>query len=343
MSAPGPLRIALLGAWHVHAKDFAREAREHPAVALAAVWDADAAAGREAAAAFGAPFAPSLDALLARAGAAGAARLDGAVVTTATADHAAVIPAALRAGLPVLTEKVLAPTRAGAARIAAVARETGTPLHVALPRLALGTTTAAREAIAAGALGRVTHARVRIAHNGAAPTAEQPAGWLPARFFDPAAAGGGALIDLGAHPLYLLRDLLGMPEAVSASFGFATGRAVEDHAVATLRYANGALGVAETGFVSAGPFTALEVNGTEGNLLLSPHDGVLRLRRRGEAWRELPVPPDGPTPFAAWAAMLPARGHDPANLAAALDLSSLAEAAYRSAAEGRPAPVPGGA
>jgi predicted dehydrogenase len=337
---PSPLPIAILGAWHVHARDYAREAAAHPAVDLVAVWDDDAARGQAFAGEWGTAFAPDLDGLLT--GAMGG--LAGVVVTTATTAHETVIPAALRAGLPVFTEKVLAPTRAGAERIAAAARETGLPIHVSLPRLSFGTTTAARDIVASGVLGRVTHARVRVAHNGAAPTPEQPDGWLPARFFDPAAAAGGALIDLGAHPLYLLRELLGMPESVQAAYGFATGRPLEDHAVVVLRYgdgpAAGALGVAETGFVSAGPFTALEVNGTEGNLLLSPHDGALRLRRRGGPWEAVPVPPDGPTPFVAWVALLPERRQDPANLAAALDLSALAEAANRSAAGGRPVPLP---
>jgi 1,5-anhydro-D-fructose reductase (1,5-anhydro-D-mannitol-forming) len=332
-----PRRLAVLGAWHVHAKDYAREAAAHPGVDLAVVWDPDGERGRAFAAEWGAAFEPDLRAVLARAG----EDLHGAVVTTATRDHEEVIPAALQAGLPVFAEKVLAPSRDGAERIAAVARETGLPLHVSLPRLAFGTTRAARGVVDAGDLGRVTHGRVRVAHNGAAPTAEQPAGWLPARFFDPSEAAGGALIDLGAHPLYLLRELLGMPADVAASYGFATGRAVEDHAVVVLRYADGALGVAETGFVSAGPFTELEVNGTEGNLLLSPHDGVLRLRRRGGPWEEVAVPADGPTPFESWVARLPERRPDPANLAAALDLSALAEAANRSAAAGRPVAVPG--
>ena len=88
--------------------------------------------------------------------------------------------------------------------------------------------------------------RCRLAHDGAVGD-----GWLPPQFFDPVEAGGGALVDLGCHPVYLTRLFLGgMPETVSAVYGHVTGRAVEDNAVVTMRHATGAVAIAETGFVT---------------------------------------------------------------------------------------------
>ena len=76
----------------------------------------------------------------------------------------------------------------------------------------------------------MTYARVRLAHDGGSR------GWLPERFFDPAAAVGGALTDLGCHPVYLVQRFLGStPQTVSASYGSQGGRAVEDNAVVTAR------------------------------------------------------------------------------------------------------------
>ena len=56
----------------------------------------------------------------------------------------------------------------------------------------------------AASLGRLTLVRVRLAHDGALGD-----GWLPEHFYDPAATAGGALIDLGCHPMYLARLFLG--------------------------------------------------------------------------------------------------------------------------------------
>ncbi|CAA9585076.1 MAG: hypothetical protein AVDCRST_MAG59-5367 [uncultured Thermomicrobiales bacterium] len=323
------LRLALLGTWHVHAKDHAADALAHPGTEHVAVWDDDPARGAAFAAERGLPFEPDLGALLAR------ADIGGVTVTAETTAHEPLIGAALDAGKHVFTEKPLALSLAVARRLADRAAA-GRILGVSLVRQRWGTTLAMRDLIAAGAIGAPTAARVRVAHPGAVPTPEQPTGWLPSRFLDPAEAGGGALADLGAHPLYLLRLLLGMPERVLAVGGRVSGRPLEDNGVALLAYAGGALGVAETGFVSRGPFSAVEVHGTEGNLLLSPRDGTLRLRAAGdEGWQEVTVPADGPTPFAAWVDAVGRGEADAAQVALALDLSALVEAAARSMAEGR--------
>ena len=36
-----PLRVAVIGAWHVHAGDYARQTVAHPETELIAVWDDD--------------------------------------------------------------------------------------------------------------------------------------------------------------------------------------------------------------------------------------------------------------------------------------------------------------
>ena len=41
------VRVAVLSFWHVHAKDYARAAAEHPSVDLVAAWDEDAGRGRD--------------------------------------------------------------------------------------------------------------------------------------------------------------------------------------------------------------------------------------------------------------------------------------------------------
>ena len=76
------------------------------------------------------------------------------------------------------------------------------------------------------------------------------------------------MIDLGAHPMYLLCALLGEPKSVQSTFTHVTGKTVEDNAVSILSFDGGAIGVSETGFVSSHyPFT-IELGGVDGSLLM---------------------------------------------------------------------------
>lgn len=179
---------------------------------------------------------------------------------------------------------------------------------------------------------------MRVSHDGALPSAASPRGWLPERFFDPRQSAGGVTIDFGAHPLYLLAHLLGMPEQVSAAYGRFTGRAVEDHSVVTMLYPNGAIGVAEASFLGASAPFSVEAHGTKGSLLYDP-SGSLRTRRRdAERWSAVRVPAGGKSPFGRWVELSTQGKTDPENVRAALELSAVAEAANLSAREGRPVP-----
>jgi 1,5-anhydro-D-fructose reductase (1,5-anhydro-D-mannitol-forming) len=261
--------------------------------------------------------------------------VDGVVVTTPTVAHREVIPAAARAGKHIFAEKVIAPTLGEAREVVEEVEEAGVTFVISLPRLYAGYTQAIREASAGGAIGEPTYLRVRVSH-GALPSAANPHGWLPERFFDPRQSAGGFTIDFGAHPLYLLAHLLGMPEEVSAVYGRFTGRAVEDHSVVTMLYPNGALAVAEASFLgSSAPFL-VEAHGTEGSLLYDPSGGLRTRRRNAERWSAAQVCADGRSPFGRWVELSSAGRTDPENVRAALELSALAESANLSAHEGRP-------
>ena len=316
--------------WHVHAQDYAREAEEHPGAEVVAIWDEDADRGRSEAAKRVVDFHEDLDDVLAR------EDVDGIVVTTPTTSHPEIIPRAARAGKHVFTEKVIAPTLREAEEIASEVQRAGVAFVVSLPRLYAGYTRAIAKAFAEGRLGQVTYLRVRVSHDGALPQEGSPRGWLPDRFFDARESAGGVTVDFGAHPLYLVARLLGMPENVRATYGRFTGRGVEDHSVVTLSYPNGAIGVAEASFVgSAAPFL-IEAHGTQGSLLYGPEAGI-RLRRAGSAgWESLETPPDEPSPFRRWVDLASRGETDEENVRVALNLSALAEAANLSATGDRP-------
>ena len=212
----------------------------------------------------------------------------------------------------------------------------GIRFAISYPHLARPAIRKAKEIIGSGRLGRITYARVRNAHDGAS------SGWLPPHFYDPDETAGGAMIDLGAHPMYTLRWLLGEPKSVQSLFTSVCGHRVEDNAVCLLRYEDGLIAVSETGFVSRGlPYT-LEVHGTEGSLIV---EEGLRLADRDSGMEPRPVtdlPAAAPSPLKVWAERCQAGEAIPEEIGigAAVGLSAIMDAAYRAAKEGRAADLP---
>jgi predicted dehydrogenase len=329
------LRLALLSYWHVHAKDYEREARENPNTEVAVVWDDDAERGAENATRIGARFEANLDAVLAD------PEIDGVIVTTATSLHHQVMTAVAKAEKHIFTEKVIAATTAEADEILDAVGAAGVIMTVCLPRISNGYTQAIRGLLDAGELGEIQYSRIRVGHDGALRTAAHPDGWLPVRFYDPATAQGGALLDLGAHPLYLTQYFLGTPARVSSQYGYFTGRALEDNAVVTLAYPNGALAAIEVSFLDNPGTFEIELHGTKGIVRLSAPEMTLERRQGSESRERTPwqpvdgVPADLVSPFDQWVEHVLAGTKNEANLALARALTVLAEASDRSAREGR--------
>ena len=351
------IRVAMLSFWHVHGKDYARAAAEHPETEIVAVWDEVGERGRTEAEERGVPFYVQLDELLAQ------PNIDGVIVDTPTSMHRDVVVAAARAGKHIFTEKVIAATLREAEEIVAAVEQAGVVFVVSMRRLADPATVAIRELISQGALGELTLVRVRDSHSGALRTAERPEGWLPVQFYSPEQAQGGALIDL-CHPVYLTRAFLGRPEGVSAIFGHVSGRVVDDNAVVTLRYPSGAIGVAETAYVAQYAPFSIEVHGTQGSVLYSETgigemiarfrsgatssvggpgsgpDGKLHIRSDNVAgaerqWLVRDVPAGLPPAFDQWVSHIQQGTRATENIELGLDLTAIVEAATRSAATGQ--------
>lgn len=328
------LHVAMLSYWHVHAKDYTRSVLARADCKITAVWDELPERGRSEAEKLGVKFYADLHGLLAD------PDVDAVVVDTPTNMHEEVMIAAAKAGKHIFTEKVLAITTAGADRIIDAVREAGVKLMVSLPRLTEQRVLYVKQAIDDGLLGDVTLVRTRLAHDGALPGERGADGWLPPHFYDRTQCGGGALIDLGCHPMYLAYYCLGFPQAVTAQFGFVTGREVEDNAVATLAYPNGALAVVEAGFASRFSPFSLEAYGTEGCVLAGGATVQLKSSKLGLEGRNgwlmpdrLPTAP--PLPIVQWVEQI-LYGKEPTiTIEQGRALTRLMEAANRSAAEGR--------
>ena len=251
------LKVAMLSRWHVHAEGYAREFKSRDDVLLTAVWDEEPDKGAEFAKKLGISFEADLDKLLGR------DDVDAVCVNAPTNMHPEVLIKAAKAGKHIFTEKVLALTNAEAAEIRKAVEESGVKFCISFPHRTFPHNLFAKKVAEEKLLGEISYMRVRNAHNGAS------AGWLPPHFYDEAQCGGGAMIDLGAHPMYLIPWIMGKPAEVASAFTYVTDHDVEDNAVTIMKYDNGAVAVSETGFVTGyNPFI-LELHGTDGSLMIT--------------------------------------------------------------------------
>lgn len=260
------LKVAMLSGWHVHAKGYANKIRSFDDAEVSVVWDEEPERGQAWAKELGVPFEADLAAACAR------DDVDGVVVDAPTNRHPEVMIAAAEAGKHIFTEKVMALTVAECDEIAAAVREAGVKFCISMPQRCSSTSQFAKQVADEQTIGDVTVLRARVAHNGSV------ADWLPPHFYDPIACGGGAMMDLGAHPMYLARWILGAPKRIASTFNTLTSRTVEDNAVCTIEFACGAIAIVETAFVSTHSPGCLELYGTQGALLIGGPDGGVRIR-----------------------------------------------------------------
>jgi predicted dehydrogenase len=114
-----------------------------------------------------------------------------------------------------------------------------------------------------GALGRILWTRSRETHPG--PHSD----W----FFDPERSGGGALVDMGCHCIEIGRSFIGKDDRPLDAFCWAGTQVhpidAEDHAIALVRYASGAISQIEVSWTFRGGMDLRdEVSGTEGTIWL---------------------------------------------------------------------------
>lgn len=208
-----PTRVGVVGcgtiAYWTHLRVLAR-LRD---VTLVAAADPDPAARERARGACRATLFASTDEMLA------GAELDAVVLCPPTGSLAGAALAACRRGLPFYVEKPLAATAADARAVLAAARDAGVAAAVGFNRRHHPVHLRARALLASGRIGRVR--TVLSAFCEPAPTL--PA-WKRRR-----ASGGGALLDLGAHHVDLVRWMLG-DEIVAAGARLESGASEHDSA-----------------------------------------------------------------------------------------------------------------
>ena len=249
------LNVALVGTWHVHFKGYAGRIAERDDCKITCLWDPDAAEGKKQAEAFSCDYEPDYDKMLAR------DDVDAVLVCTSTDLHYDVMSRAALAGKHIFTEKVLCITYADAEKLRDIVKKSGIKFCISFPWRSRGDFLWVKSAIDSGLIGDVNYCRIRNAHNGAS------SGWLPDTFYEKKTCGGGAMMDLGAHSMYLLNWFFGEPEKAASAFTNVKVQSVEDNAVTLLTYAGGTIGVSETAFVAENNPFELELVGSRGTIL----------------------------------------------------------------------------
>ena len=314
------MNAAMIGTWHVHTNDYATQFSKISGCNIRAAWDSDKERGRTWAEKNGVPFVSQYQEILED------PNIDGIILCSPTNEHPSLMVEAAHHGKHIFTEKVLAITEEEGVAIQRAVKQSGVKFCISFPFKSRPELIAAKRLAESGELGELTHVRVRDAHDGSISD------WLPAHFYDPVECGGGALMDLGAHPVYLLLWFLGFPKEVTAVLSNVTDRPVEDNAVCTMAFANGAIGVAETSFVSKFDSFSFEISGTKGCLLYRNGLSYTSEGTQGKP-REWSGPVDAvPMPLAQWVECIKTgKDEKELDIDRALDLTRVMDAAYRSA------------
>ena len=309
------LNVAMLSKWHVHAAGYARELMAMDDVNVTCIWDEEPERGAAWAKELGVAFEPDLNALLKR------PDVDAVAVDCPTALHPEVITAAARAGKHIFTEKVLALTVKECDEVAKAINEAGVKFCISFPQRCWGRNKYIKGLIDDGTLGQVTVLRVRNAHDGSLRN------WLPDYWYDRDLTGGGAMMDLGAHPMYLASWMMGRPRRIQSMFNNITDRAVEDNSVSTIEFENGAIVISETSLVAPMNPNMFEVYGTKGVVICQDQEIKVKLSGQSEFFTpELPA--DDLPPIRQWVEGILYGREIPFDLAAARDLTELMENAY---------------
>jgi predicted dehydrogenase len=261
------IRVAAIEVSHWHALNDAAYLRHlvaMPDVELVAIQDSDAGLVARRAAEVGSP--PTFTdyrKMLA------AIRPDFVVALGRHRQMAGIAHNLLDQGYPFLMEKPMGINAPEVEGVAAKAARLGAFIAVPLAQRYGPFATRARELLAAGRFGPLSHIYIRINRPGPARYQAWDCAWM----LDPAEAGGGCLRNLGPHGLDMFLHLTGEEARVTGAqlSRRAHERAVEDYASVTLRSASGILGTVEVG-------NCFPRDGTDGEWKIAGRDAILTMK-----------------------------------------------------------------
>ncbi|BBD99525.1 gfo/Idh/MocA family oxidoreductase [Sphingobium amiense] len=185
--------------------------------------------------------------------------VDFLAIVTPNHLHLPAARAALKAGLPVISDKPATATLNEALELRRIVRAAGKPYALTYTYSGYPLVREARARIAAGALGTVRKVVV-----------EYPQGWLAAEAtgkqaewrVDPARSGlGGCIGDIGVHAFHLAEFVTGLTvtELLADLAAVVPGRLLDDDCTVLLRFDNGARGVLMASQISVGERNGLRL------------------------------------------------------------------------------------
>lgn len=281
------IRIACVGGWHSHAKDFpmdrAKKYCSHIPYSIDAVWDDKEDRGREWAAEMGCRYEPDYDALCAD------PNIDAFIITAGTTRHGKLLKKAAAAHKHVFMEKALTTDPMEAAELRDIVNRSGIHFTISDP-VEKPELLYAKRLADEGVFGKITSIRYKTSH---AFGITDPA--LMSRYYTRKETGGGCMFDMGHHAVHVLYWFLGRPTGVTGIFSRFSelGKAnnVDDIAAALFSFESGAIGIAETGYLCPGGGSMFELYGTKGQLRWDRGPDGLRYRfDEKEPW--IVVPPE---------------------------------------------------
>ena len=278
--AEGPVRVALVGLVHGHAKGFFRALPGNDSATLVAVVEPREDLSKEYAAKFGLDaklFYTDLEKMLTE------QHPDAVLVYTAIADHRKVIEAAARHGISSMVEKPLATTLEDALAIRAIARKQHVQVLVNYETTWYASNHEVFAEIDGGKLGEIRKVVVHDGHEGPKEIGVEPEffEWLT----DPVKNGAGAMFDFGCYGADLMTVLMHGQAPVSVTAVAQTDKPeiypkVDDDATLILRYPK-TQAVLMPSWDWSFSRKDMEVYGTEGYAITVGPAG-LRVRYRGQ-------------------------------------------------------------
>ena len=192
------MKIGILSFAHHHAEAYIANLRAIPGVEVCGVADEDPQRGAHFAQAYGVPFFPNYEALL-------ASKPDGVIICSENTRHLPLVQMAASSGVNILCEKPLATTLADARAVVDVCERAGVLLMTAFPMRYSTPLQEVKARLDSGELGQVYC--FNATNQGELPTKHR--GW----FVDPKLAGGGALMDHTVHLVDIMRWYVGSEAA----------------------------------------------------------------------------------------------------------------------------------
>ena len=266
------LTTAFLGVAHIHTPGFISTLNKRSDdVRVKAVYDHDAERGQRRAGELpGARFVADAQQIF------DDPEITSVVICAETNRHRELVVAAAQAGKHIFCEKPLGLGAEDSRVMADAIQAAGVTFQTGFMMRSGPVAQFIRREVQAGNLGKITRARYSNGHQAALD------GWFDTEWrwlTDPKQAGGGAMLDLGAHVLDIIIHTFTQTEGdvthVAGALGSRGGRygdEVDEYGVGLLTFASGAIAELEASWVDPALHSPTEVFGTEGQIQVKGRD-----------------------------------------------------------------------